>query len=50
MMIPSTYRSVDVIFAFYSVDCRDSFAGLDKWLHEIVIYAPTDVKVVIVGR
>jgi small GTP-binding protein len=49
-LVSSFYRNTSLAFLVYSIDNRNSFNDIDKWLKEIRTYANPDVKLFLIGN
>ncbi|KAJ3440333.1 ras-related protein rab-37 [Anaeramoeba flamelloides] len=49
-VIRSYYRSANIVILVYDITNRESFLKLNFWHKEVVEYAPTNVKFMIIGN
>lgn len=49
-LVSSFYRNTTLAVLVYSIDNRNSFNDMDKWLKEIRTYSNPDVKIFLIGN
>ena len=49
-LISNFYRNASLAMVIYSIDNKDSFNNINKWLKEIKLQSNPDIKVVLIGN